>query len=186
MLEIYRSSRIESLAELLGAHLHQQRPASVLAAQTLIVGHLGMKRWLLQFLADQRWPELPRIAANLDMLLPSEWLDTLAQQVLQTEAIAIAPYRRAALRWRIFELLPTLDAAEVAGYLEGEDAARRRFQLADRLAGLYGQYLSIDATGSLPGKGAAHPKHRNTGKGHCGGASSRVSGAAIAASAWSN
>lgn len=141
MLEIYRSSRIESLAELLGAHLHQQRPASVLAAQTLIVGHLGMKRWLLQFLADQRWPGLPRIAANLDMLLPSEWLDTLAQQVLQTEAIAIAPYRRAALRWRIFELLPTLDAAEVAGYLEGEDAARRRFQLADRLAGLYGQYL---------------------------------------------
>jgi exodeoxyribonuclease V gamma subunit len=141
MLNIYRSSRIETLAQLLAARLHQLRPASVLAPQTLIVGHLGMKRWLVQFLAEQRWPGLPRISANLDMLLPSEWLDTLAQQVLQTEAIAIAPYRRAALRWRIYALLPALDAPEVARYLEGDDAARRRFQLADRLAGLYGQYL---------------------------------------------
>ena len=141
MFEIYRSSRIETLAELLAVRLHQSRPASVLTPQTLIVGHLGMKRWLVQFLAEQRWPGLPRISANLDMLLPSEWLDTLAQQVLKTEAIAIAPYRRAALRWRIHALLPTLEAPDVARYLEGDDGARRRFQLADRLAGLYGQYL---------------------------------------------
>ncbi|HWS26909.1 MAG TPA: exodeoxyribonuclease V subunit gamma, partial [Xanthomonadales bacterium] len=90
---------------------------------------------------DQRLPGLPRIAANLDMLLPSEWLDGLAHAVLQTEAIAIAPYRRPALRWRIYELLPTLAAREVARYLDDDAGARRRFQLADRLAGLYGQYL---------------------------------------------
>lgn len=141
MLHIYRSSRVEILADMLGRQLHLLPPESVLAPQTLIVGHLGMKRWLTQRLAERRLGHLPRIAANLEMLLPSEWLDHLAQSALGTEAIAIAPYRRAALRWRIYELLPELEAPEVARYLTGDDVPRRRFQLADRIAGLYGQYL---------------------------------------------
>lgn len=146
MIEIYRSSRIETLADLLCAHLHRHRPRSVLAPQTVLVGHLGMKRWLTTRLATQPLAAgtphaLPAIAANLEVLLPSEWLDGLAQAVLGEEAIAIAPYRRPALRWRIHELLPQIDAPEVQRYLVGEDSARRRFQLADRLAGLYGQYL---------------------------------------------
>lgn len=141
MLHIYRSSRIERLAQLLHSHLQRWRPRSPLMPHTLIVGHLGMKRWLTLQLAESALPGLPRIAANLDMLLPSEWLDRLAQQVLGTEAIAIAPYRRPALRWRIFEALPGLAIPEVERYLSGDDAPRRRFQLADRLAGLYAQYL---------------------------------------------
>lgn len=141
MLHIYRSSRIERLAQLLHSHLQRWRPSSPMVPHALIVGHLGMKRWLTLQLAETALPGLPRIAANLDMLLPSEWLDRLAQQVLGTEAIAIAPYRRPALRWRIYEALPALQVPEVARYLAGEDAPRRRFQLADRLAGLYAQYL---------------------------------------------
>ena len=35
MIEIYRSSRIEQLAELLAEHLRQQAPRSVLTPQTL-------------------------------------------------------------------------------------------------------------------------------------------------------
>lgn len=141
MLEIYRSSRIEDLALLLAQQLRARRPASVLAPQTVIVGHLGMKRWLVQRLAELQPERGRRIAANIDMLLPSEWLDGLALRVLGRQSIAIAPYRRAALRWRIHALLPALDHPEVAAYLQGEDVARRHFQLADRLAGLYGQYL---------------------------------------------
>lgn len=49
MLKDDRSSPHQKLAELLAARLHQLRPASVLTPQTL-VGHLGMKRWLVQFL----------------------------------------------------------------------------------------------------------------------------------------
>ncbi len=141
MLHIYRSSRIESLADMLAARLHRQRPRSALAGQTVLVGHLGMKRWLTLWLAERRLASLPRVAANLDMLLPSEWLDMLARSVLGSAAIAILPYRRPALRWRIYELLAELDDGEVAAYLGGADSGRRRFQLADRLAGLYGQYL---------------------------------------------
>ncbi|MCB1626427.1 MAG: exodeoxyribonuclease V subunit gamma, partial [Xanthomonadales bacterium] len=42
---------------------------------------------------------------------------------------------------RIHSLLAELDDPQVASYLRGEDSVRRRFQLADRLAGLYSQYL---------------------------------------------
>ncbi len=147
MIEIYRSSRIETLADLLAQHLVDARPAAVLAPATILVGHLGMKRWLTAHLANR--PPVrkaggrphPRIAANLELLLPSEWLDRMAQRHLGAHGIAIEPYRRTALRWRIFDALPRLEAPEVARYLEGEDAERRRFQLADRLAGLYAQYL---------------------------------------------
>ena len=115
MLEIYRSSRIEKLADLLAEHLRQQAPASVLAPQTVVVGHLGMKRWLLQRLAEWQPEGGRRIAANLDMLLPSEWLDGLALKVLGRQSIAIAPYRRQALRWRIHALLPRIEHAEHFG-----------------------------------------------------------------------
>ena len=141
MIEIYRSSRIEQLAELLAEHLRQQAPLSVLTPQKLIVGHLGMKRWLTQRLASMQSGTRPRIAANLDMVLPSEWLDHLAQRALGRHSIAIAPYRRTALRWRIHALLPSLGQPEISSYLSGDDASRRHFQLADRLAGLFGQYL---------------------------------------------
>lgn len=141
MIEIYRSSRIEKLAELLEDQLGKYAPRSVLTPQRLIVGHLGMKRWLTQWLASPRKAARTRVAANLEMLLPSEWLDVLAQRELGQHSIAIRPYRRSALRWRIHALLASIDHPEIAGYLAGEDAPRRRFQLADRLAGLYGQYL---------------------------------------------
>jgi exodeoxyribonuclease V gamma subunit len=55
--------------------------------------------------------------------------------------VALTPYRRDRLRWRIHEHLPAIDDARVRGYLAGGDAARRRYQLADRLARIYTQYL---------------------------------------------
>lgn len=149
-IEIYRSSRIEALAELLAQHLVDAPPRSVLSAQTLIVGQPGMRHWLTGWLAS-RPPQArgrrpyPQLAANLDMRLPSEWLDALAVAHLGIPAIAVAAYRRPALRWRILELLPQLEVAAVQRYLQGDphsaDGDRRAFQLADRLANLYSQYL---------------------------------------------
>jgi exodeoxyribonuclease V gamma subunit len=142
MLRIYRSSRIERLATLLWTQLAQTQPQNVLAAQTVVIGHLGMKRWLVEWLASTptRAGD-PGIAANLDMLRPGGWLDGLAQQVLGVDAIALEAYRRPALCWRIYRDLPLLEAPEVQRYLTGSNAERRRYQLADRLAGLYVQYL---------------------------------------------
>ncbi|MCB1607722.1 MAG: exodeoxyribonuclease V subunit gamma, partial [Xanthomonadales bacterium] len=141
MFHLYRSSRLERLADLLAAKLHGSRPYSVLSPQSIVVGHLGMKRWLTQRLAEISLGPLPRIAANLDMLLPSEWIDRLSSEVLGESNSATAQLRRDALRWRIFDVLGEQIDSGIVQYLQGADSARRRFQLADRLSGLYNQYL---------------------------------------------
>ncbi|HET6631683.1 MAG TPA: exodeoxyribonuclease V subunit gamma [Rhodanobacteraceae bacterium] len=156
---IYRASRLEALLEPLRALMAATAPRNPLAPQTLIAAHPGIKQWLNGALARAAGPD--GIAANLDILLPSSWIDRLAQQRLGRQAVALPRYRRPQLRWAIHALLEGdlaaagVSDARVAAYLadlgdDGDDsapgggaadAARRRFQLADRLAGLYSQYL---------------------------------------------
>ncbi|NNM80758.1 MAG: hypothetical protein HKM01_10005, partial [Gallionella sp.] len=52
-LYVHRASRLEALAETLAGQLAAQPAASVLAPQTVVVAHLGMKRWLQQQLAQR-------------------------------------------------------------------------------------------------------------------------------------
>ncbi|MFK2902841.1 exodeoxyribonuclease V subunit gamma [Dyella ginsengisoli] len=138
-LVIYRASRLEALLDPLLKLLDSAPPAHVLAPQTVIAAHPGMRHWLAGALARKRGAG--GIVANLRISLPSSWLDELALVVLGSGAVALTPYRRDRLRWRIHEHLPAIDDARVRGYLAGGDAARRRYQLADRLARIYTQYL---------------------------------------------
>lgn len=135
---VYRASRLEALLEPLEQLLQAFPPDQVLAPQTVIAAHPGMRHWLYGALARRR---PAGIVANLRVVLASTWLDELAQSLLGSHAVALQPYRREHLRWRIHEALPDVDADEVRAYLAGEDAPRRRLQLADRLAGLYTQYM---------------------------------------------
>jgi exodeoxyribonuclease V gamma subunit len=139
-LSVIRASRLEALLDPLVALLDAAPPANVLAPQTVIAAHPGMRHWLAGALARRRGPG--GIVANLRITLPSSWLDELALAVLGSTAVALTPYRRDRLRWRIHELLPGIDDPQVRAYLAGGDAARRRYQLADRLARLYTQYLT--------------------------------------------
>lgn len=136
---VYRASRLEALLAPLDALLRAWPPEHSLAPHTVVAAHPGMRHWLLGELARFRGPR--DVVANIDVVLPSRWLDSLAQQVLGAEAVAVTPYRRAQLRWRIHAVLAELDDARLADYLHGGDAPRRRFQLADRLAHIYSQYL---------------------------------------------
>ena len=138
---IYRASRLEALLDPLLALMQKFPPERVLAPHNLIAAHPGMRKWLSRELAIRQGSR--GIAANLQIELPSAWLDRLAQHVLGEEAVALRPYRRDVLRWRIHECLEDIDDERVKAYLGGSEAgrARRRFQLADRLARIYSQYL---------------------------------------------
>lgn len=136
---MYRASRLEALLDPLAHLLDSQRPEHPLAPQTVIAAHPGMKHWLVGALARRQGPG--GVVANLDIVLPSAWLDALAGQVLGERAVALQPYRSEHLRWRVHALLDSIDADELRAYLRGDDAERRRFQLADRLARLYARYL---------------------------------------------
>ena len=140
-LFVYRASRVEALLDPLLALLRAAPPAYALGPHELIAAHPGMRRWLGRELAVRQGPH--GIAANLRIELPSAWLDRLARDVLGEEAVALRPYRREFLRWRIYGKLGAIDDAELSSYLQGDATTRerRRFQLADRLARLYSQYL---------------------------------------------
>ena len=138
-IAIYRASRLEALLDPLIALLDSNPPDAVLMPQTVIAAHPGMRQWLFGALARKRGNV--GIAANLDILLPSAWLDRLAETILGERAVALHAYQRDNLRWRIHGLLDGLDDSQIHAYLRGNDVARRRFQLADRLARIYTQYL---------------------------------------------
>lgn len=140
-LVVYRASRIEALLAPLFELLAAAPPAHLLAPHELIAAHPGMRHWLGRELARQAGAT--GIAANLRIELPSTWLDALARERLGAEAVALRPYRREFLRWRIHERLAAPDDAALAAWLDSVPATRaqRRFQLADHLARLYSQYL---------------------------------------------
>jgi exodeoxyribonuclease V gamma subunit len=141
-LIVHRGSRTEWLADALAQQLEAQRPANPLATQTVVVAHPGLQRWLLGRFAHRPSPHGGHgIAANIEMILPWQWYERTARRVLGDEALIGGAYRHEVLRWRLLMALPTLASPEVAAYLAGEDAARRGFQLAEHLAGLYTQYL---------------------------------------------
>ena len=137
-LIVHRDSRTEILAERLADELECARPENPLAAQTIVVAHLGLRRWLLGEFARRGDKG---IAANFDMILPWRWLERTARSLLGDEALIDGAWRTDALRWHILAALPSLDSAPVRAYLAGDDGERRRFQLADHLAGIYTQYL---------------------------------------------
>ncbi len=138
---IYRASRLEALLDPLLALMQAAPPRDVLAPHGIIAAHPGMQKWLSREIALRRGPR--GIAANLRIELPSEWLDRLAQRVLGEEAVALRPYRREVLRWRIDDCLRTTPDSQIAAYLTADaiSSAQRRFQLAERLARIYTRYL---------------------------------------------
>ncbi len=141
-LYVHRGSRTENLADELAQRLEARRPASPLAAQTVLVAHPGLKAWLLQRLARRPGPQGGHgIAANYDMILPWQWYERVARQRLGGEALLGGAWRQDVLRWYLLDALAHFHTPELEAYLAGDEAPRRRFQLADHLAALYTQYL---------------------------------------------
>lgn len=138
-LIIYRASRLEALLDPLLSLMDQFLPADVLAPQTLIAANPGIKKWLSGALARKRGPG--GIVANVDIQLPSAWLDESTTYYLGKSAVGLQEFRNERLRWWIHALLPEIDDAGIAASLQGANAPLRKFQLADRLAHVFGQYI---------------------------------------------
>lgn len=139
-ITVFRASRLEALLKPLDHLLTTQAPASPLAPQTVVAAHPGMRQWLAGALARERGPA--GIVANLDIVLPTAFLDGLARQVLGESAVSPRGWRREWLRWRVHHLLDDPADPALQAYLTGPDRALRRFQLADRLARIYIQYMA--------------------------------------------
>jgi exodeoxyribonuclease V gamma subunit len=147
-LVLLRASRLESLLGPLQVLLKETQPENPLLPQTVIAAHPGMKQWLTGALAARAGAR--RIVANLEVLLPSAWLDALSRQLLGERAVALPQYRRGNLRWTLHAMLDDpgrygIVDPRVVTYLgsagSADERALRRFQLADRLARVFSRYL---------------------------------------------
>ncbi|WP_414650051.1 exodeoxyribonuclease V subunit gamma, partial [Dokdonella sp.] len=108
-LIVHRASRVERLAQALAERLDAERPANPLEPQRVVVAHPGMQRWLFGFLG--RRPSEGGghpIAANLEMLLPWQWLLRRMKDLDGDELAHDGVWRQDALRWLILDGLEQL------------------------------------------------------------------------------
>ncbi len=158
MLRVFTSNQLEALADEFVDRFNSA-VADPLEPLTVIVPSLGTGQWLQQSMAERLG-----IAAQFDIQLPSTFAWTLFR-AFDPSLPKESDYSLDRLRWRLFRLLPTLQAAVYAplqAYLEDADAdraARKRYQLATRLAVLFDQYLVYrsDWIRSFSGAPPRHP-----------------------------
>ena len=139
MLKVVQSNRVENLAaELLGTQAKAPL-ADPLAEEVVVVQSPGMALWLRTEQAKAFG-----IAAGVAYPLPSLFAWRLIRTLVP--APVDDPYAKRSLRWTLFGLLAALppnapEFAPLRHYLEGGEQALKRFQLAERIADLFDQYL---------------------------------------------
>lgn len=137
MLRIITGNQQKHLLGRLAASLGPAAAGDPLAPD-LVVSERGTDRWLWQFLAETHG-----IAANLKFEPPAGFLWRMLRLYVP-DTPADARFDRPALAWRIARLLPRLLAqrefAPLATYL-AQDDGRKLHQLADRIAGVFNDYL---------------------------------------------
>lgn len=148
---IYRSNYLDSLAELLVAveanSASQTTASSLLEQQVFVVPSTGMGQWLKQFIAKHTG-----IAANIDCILPSQWLWRLYDQNLSNVPKS-TPFDKAPLTWLIVKQLEDkfttglLTEHErntfqpLLNYVQQTPQQLRYYQFSKTLANLYDKYL---------------------------------------------
>lgn len=138
MLKVVYSNNMGLLAD----HLAEQQRATPLGpfqSETILVQSNELSRWLSLFLANRHG-----IAANLQFPFPSAYIWDLFRE-LWPEIPLQSPYAKSSLAWRIYALLPgCIDEPGfelVAAYLGGNKDELKRYQLAERIADTFDQYL---------------------------------------------
>jgi exodeoxyribonuclease V gamma subunit len=139
MLSLHHSNSLNKLAEILQVELARGSSGeNILQAQNILVQNPGMKRWLQQQISVSTG-----IAANINFPLPSRFIwDIFSIQFDDVDSFS--SYDAEVLRWSLMTILqdhiqePAL--AVLKPYLQQDDHGQARFQLAQKLAGLFDQY----------------------------------------------
>jgi exodeoxyribonuclease V gamma subunit len=136
MLTIHHSNRLEALAGGLAAVMREPL-ATPLAGEIVVVQSRGVARWLSLKLADTNG-----VCANVRFPFPNAFAWSLYRE-LHPDLPEQSPYAPDVLVWRVLRLLARLELepafAPVRAYVRGDPL--RRFELAQRLAPLYDEYL---------------------------------------------
>ena len=139
-IHIHAGNRLETLAARLAQEL-AEAPSHPLLPERIVVPHPTLGRWLTLELAEHLG-----VAAHLKVELPAQFAWSIMREAVPTLP-AEQPFELKRLRWRIFEALADVTsgsapagAEAVRRYLADGDP-RKRFELAERLAGVYDRCL---------------------------------------------
>jgi exodeoxyribonuclease V gamma subunit len=137
-LNLYTSNRLEKLAEALAAGV--RRPLrSALEPETILVQSQGMARWLKLQLARHHG-----ICSNCRFPFPRAFSYEVFRAVLG-DLPAEEAYDPEVLTWQVMKQLPALlgqpGFEALRNYLGTEHDSRKLYQLSDRIAYVFDQYL---------------------------------------------
>ncbi|MDX1574309.1 MAG: exodeoxyribonuclease V subunit gamma, partial [Methylophaga sp.] len=138
MLTVVYSNDMQQLAARL-AEKQQQAPLPPMQPEMVMVQSNELARWLNLYLAANQ-----SIAAHIEFPFPSAWLWRLFRSVW-SDVPRESPYATDAMAWKIFKLLPTVTNdptfSEISRYLGEQQEPRKAYDLAQRIADSFDQYL---------------------------------------------
>ena len=137
-LKIYTSNRTEILAEQL-AQLVRTPLASPITAEIIVVQSQGMQRWISMELARHNG-----ICANYNFPFPNLFLEDMFKRMLP-DMPEISPFDPDTMIFRLMGVLPKCiqrpEFKNLKYYLEGDQQQLKLFQISNKIADLFDQYL---------------------------------------------
>ncbi len=138
VLKLFTSNRMETLADQL-ARVLETPLSSPFDTETIIVQSRGMERWISLGLAERHG-----ICANIRFPFPNTFLAETIETVL-TNPSDTSFFDPRIMTWKVMKLLPSLLHRQgfkpLLTYLENTESQLKRFQLSERIADLFDQYL---------------------------------------------
>jgi exodeoxyribonuclease V gamma subunit len=138
MIKLFTSNRLELLAEAL-ARVLEKPLATPLDKEVILVQSKGMERWISLQLAERHG-----ICANCRFPFPNTFVQEIFQAVLK-DLPQSSLFEPGMMTWRVMSALPPLveepEFETLRVYLETAPRDLRLFQLSQRIADLFDQYL---------------------------------------------
>jgi exodeoxyribonuclease V gamma subunit len=136
MFILHSSNKTENLLIHLTTVIENAPLSNPLEKEVFLIQSQGMERWLSQQLADKFG-----VWGNYDFLFPGKFFSSIAKTVDQQLNDEV--FDRELMLWRFERLLRDLDDdcfRPLQHYIQGENQALKRFQLAQQLAQIFDQY----------------------------------------------
>lgn len=139
MFQVYHSNSLLVLKDLLVELIRRDPLPDPFVAEQILVQSPGMAQWLKLELAAASG-----IAASVDFPLPASFLWRSFASVLEGVPERSA-YNKEAMAWKLMKVLPTLlndpTFKPLQGYLENDPDRYRLYQLCNKVADTFDQYL---------------------------------------------
>lgn len=141
MFRVYHSNRLDLLKDLTGYLMERDPLPDPLANEVVLVQSPGMAQWLQMELAQNF---SARVAANIQFPLPASFIWQMFVTILPGIPEQSA-FNKTAMSWKLMHLLPLMihqpQFVLLEQYLTDDTDKRKLFQLSNRIADLFDQYL---------------------------------------------